>query len=102
MRAFAGPMSGSPPARRGDDQGCRPAVWVAKSGYERPKASFRRHRSTPSADRLSQTIPCAVNSLSYREIFATRKPFVAFAGFLVELRGFEPLTSAVRLQRSPI
>jgi hypothetical protein len=24
------------------------------------------------------------------------------AGFLVELRGFEPLTSAVRLQRSPI
>jgi hypothetical protein len=24
------------------------------------------------------------------------------ADFLVELRGFEPLTSAVRLQRSPI
>ncbi len=25
-----------------------------------------------------------------------------YADYLVELRGFEPLTSAVRLQRSPI
>ena len=30
------------------------------------------------------------------------EPNVARADFLVELRGFEPLTSAVRLQRSPI
>ena len=63
------------------------------------RAQSRARRSQRARDARRNT-KAAIRRGSYRKIMA---PFAAVWGRrLVELRGIEPLTSAVRLQRSPI
>jgi hypothetical protein len=92
--------------------GLEPGSAVTRTGLSKTQGNSPRKRNFAPRDRRRVPPPhaenlslygtsCALPVRKYRPFRQTEIPSIS-TGWLVELRGFEPLTSAVRLQRSPI